>query len=206
MRTLGTIAVVLLAAVAATAPASANLIVNGSFESGSLGRLGAGSTDITGWTVTQGDVDYVGLGDWNMSDGVRNVDMEGSTNGAIAQDFSTVPGAQYSVEFDLSGNDYYNTLTKTLRVSAAAGSQQFTHTGPAQYNLPMTLTYVRETFLFTATASVTTLSFASDTYGDPDGYGPVIDNVVVSPVPEPGAAALVSMGGAAVVLGRRRRS
>ena len=60
----------LAAALLAAAPAGAqqggrgaNLLVNGSFESGAnpgFSRLlDKGSTEITGWTVTRGSIDYV---------------------------------------------------------------------------------------------------------------------------------------------------
>jgi hypothetical protein len=49
---------------------AANLIQNGSFETGTIdpgffATLGVGSTAITGWTVSQGTIDYLKEGECN---------------------------------------------------------------------------------------------------------------------------------------------
>jgi choice-of-anchor C domain-containing protein len=203
------------------ARAEANMLVNGSFEVGpALGGavlvdLAGGSTAITGWTVGGNFVDYCGPAVWNISNGIRNVDLDGnhnySDNGSISQSFATTIGQQYNVTFDLSGNPVYYPLIKKLLVTAGASSQVFSFDIGAIVPavLPVTLNYVSETFNFIATESLTTLSFTSLTYETGiTGYGPVIDNVVVegnnTPVPEPATFFLLGIGLAAAGIFQRR--
>src|SRR5947199_114896 len=53
-------------------------VVNGSFEDGpdpgGFTIYYAGATDIPGWTVTQGSIDYVGTY-WQPGDGARSIDL-----------------------------------------------------------------------------------------------------------------------------------
>lgn len=64
-----------LVTTAISAPATANLIVNGSFEiPGGGAYLGAGSTFIEGWVVTRDDVELSG----GCSDGQWCLDLDGS--------------------------------------------------------------------------------------------------------------------------------
>lgn len=172
---------------------ASNLLVNGSFEDGpSLGgspfiMLSSGSTAIVGWTVGDNGIDYAGAGTWNISDGVRNVDLDGSTgsndNGSISQTFATTAGQQYVVNFDLSGNPVYYPLIKQVEVSAGVDTQVFTYdVGSLNLNSnPLTISYTPETFLFTATGDSSTLTFRSLTYQTGyTSYGPIIDNVVLN--------------------------
>ena len=81
-----------LIALATTSPAfAATLITNGSFElgntSGAFSTVAAGGTDITGWTVDAGSVDYISSY-WAASDGVRSIDIAGSAIGALSQSFA----------------------------------------------------------------------------------------------------------------------
>lgn len=60
-------------------PAEANLLTNGSFETGpnpgSFTNFAAGSTAITGWTVsTPGNIDYIGSL-WVAANGSRSLDL-----------------------------------------------------------------------------------------------------------------------------------
>ena len=71
-----------------------NLIVNGSFEEGpdveSVVPLDEGSTAIKGWTVTRGQIDYIGTF-WKAADGKRSIDLHGSpVYGGLKQKFATV--------------------------------------------------------------------------------------------------------------------
>lgn len=175
----------------------ANLLVNGSFEEGpslgdsSLIMLSSGSTDIVGWTVGDNGIDYAGPGTWNISDGVRNIDLDGSKgsndNGAISQTFATTAGQQYIVNFDLSGNPASFPLIKQVEVSAGANTQVFTYDiGSLNLNSnPLTISYTPETFFFTATGDSSTLTFRSLTYQTGyTSYGSIIDNVVVNELPD----------------------
>lgn len=164
---------------------AANLIQNGSFEDGlnpgAFKSLSAPSTDITGWKVSQGAIDYIGTF-WQASEGVRSLDMNGpSIPGAIEQAFSTTPGTKYQVTFDLAGNYTAVPNTKTLRVSTGPGifaDFTFDATGKGPNNMG----WVSKSWEFTATGSSTTLLFSSLTSG---GAGPALDNVSVIALSDP---------------------
>jgi choice-of-anchor C domain-containing protein len=170
---------------------AANLIQNGSFETatvnpnpGSFLRTPAGSTAITGWTVSQGTIDYTGTY-WQASEGSRSLDLSGLNAGGIQQTFNTTIGETYRVTFDLAGNPDGNPTIKEMRVSAGGNSADFSFdiTGKSLSNMG----WVSNSWDFTATGTTTTLSFLNlaDT-----AYGPALDNVSVialSPpsIPEP---------------------
>src|SRR5262245_37683734 len=85
------------------ASSTANLLVNGSFEEGiDVGEfvpLNEGSTAIKGWTVTRGQIDYVGT-HWTAGEGKRSLDLHGSPGfGGVKQTFRTVQGQRYRVTF-----------------------------------------------------------------------------------------------------------
>jgi uncharacterized protein (TIGR03437 family) len=184
------VAITMMAAVPAQKLAGQNLIVNGSFEQGpnpgAFRNIPQGSTVITGWTVSVGNIDYVG-GLWTAEDGSRSIDLEGSggtcvlyTNcpGGIAQSFPTVAGQQYTVTFYLAGNVFGDPVVKTILFSAAGQSQSYTFdtTGFSAGNMG----WAQIIWNFTASDTTTTLEF--DSADDPPtGWGPVIDNVSVVP-------------------------
>lgn len=213
MRILGAAlaATVLLGGAANAAP-----FTNGSFEladsisNSTFVNYGTGSTGITGWTVTVGNVDLVSTNylnpDFVASDGVLSVDLNGSTAGAIAQTFDTVIGQSYHVSFDLNVNpyDYLAVPSKTVEVSVAGFTGDFVYIGtdhPVGQGGP----WNTHGFDFTAIGASSTLTFTSLVHS-PCCYGPEIDNVIVmaSGVPEPASWALM-IGGFGLVGGAMRR-
>lgn len=192
------------------APAGANLITNGSFENGNLPSpsgvsVFAGDTNITDWIVGGGGVDYIGTL-WQAADGTRSIDMDsgkdnrtGPFAGSLAQSFATTSGQLYAVDFELAGNPDGAPIIKTVAVSAAGQTQNFSFTNTVQTYSNMG--YLPQEFLFTANSSSTTLMFASLSG---TGYGPVIDNVVVNAVPEPASIMLVALILLPLMLIRRR--
>jgi choice-of-anchor C domain-containing protein len=171
---------------AVVTPAGANLLVNASFESPG-GGAGCGlriapSTEIPGWVVTRTNIHYCHSSVWQVSDGVRNIDLDGGTGfaGGIAQTFATVPGQIYKVSWDLAGNPGAGPTVKTMRIEAAGQGATFTFSiaGKSFTNMG----YIRPEWSFTANSTSTMLELYSLTA--PAGWGPVIDNVVVDvPVP-----------------------
>jgi len=174
-----------------------NLLVNGDFESGPDIRmacfpLNPGSTAITGWTVTRGQIDYQD-GMWQSSDR-RVVDLDGSPGfGGIAQTFQTVPGQSYRVTFDMAGDLGGAPQIKRMRVEAAGQSAEFTFdikrmpvqaagqsaefTFDAAGRSRENMGWVTRTWQFTATERQTTIEFFSlDAVGRL--AGPVIDNTM----------------------------
>lgn len=186
--------------------ASANLIVNGSFEESSLNPgstwsvLGGGNTSIEGWTTVGGGVDYFGTY-ITASDGLHSIDINNVTpNGGIAQTFATTVGWVYTVEFDMSANMAGGPSTKIMRVNAAGDSEDFEFDYVAAGSTQLDPAWERMSWTFTATSSSTNLWFEGITGGV---FGAALDNVVVTGVPTPGALAGFGMVG--LLATRRRR-
>lgn len=191
----------------ATSPAqAANLITNGSFENGNTGGAysteGAGSTNIFGWTVDSGSVDYISSY-WAASDGARSIDIAGSAIGSLSQSFATVAGNAYKVKFDLSSNPDLRGA-RDLLVSINGGAPiTFTHPGSTGKDAAG-MNWLNQSFTFLATGANTTLAFTTNGSAQ-NVYGPALDNVAVSGVPEPAAWGMLLAGFAFVGGSMRRR-
>lgn len=192
------------------AQARADLITNGGFtplQTGGPGftTLYAPSTAIPGWSVTASSVDWVGTYWQAPVAGQGSIDLDGSSvGGAISQTFGTSVGATYKVTFDLSGNPDGGPTVKLLTVSAASNSQNYTYTLSAS-NSEGNMLYRAESFVFTATGTSTTLTFASgDAAVGGTYYGPVVGNVSAAAVPLPSAFLLFGPGLAGLAAIRRR--
>ena len=163
-----------------------NLLVSGSFEEGpdltarASAPVSPGSTEITGWVVTRGGIDYTG-GEWEAADGVRSIDLEGSPGfGGIRQTFDTTPDQLYTVTFSLAGNpcDFMNPPEiKKVRVAAAADFEDFSFNVRGRSATDMGWT--TKTWSFRAKDTATTIELYSTGTG-PGWCGPAIDNVVVA--------------------------
>jgi choice-of-anchor C domain-containing protein len=199
------LAIAAIASVGLCTPASASLIVNGSFEAGlaSIGDFttlnGGDSTSITGWTVTGGQnaIDYIGTY-WQPADGSRSLDLNGLLPGGIKQTFSVVLGQTYQVSFEMAGNPAGGPVVKTLNgiVDVVTDGFTFDTTNTSLSNMgwkPMS-------FTFTATTTSETLDFESTTTANsnnptyPFAFGPALDNVSVTAVPEPSTWAMMILG------------
>ena len=169
-----------LLATLSLAPAApgANLIANGSFETGpspgALMPLGAGSTAISSWTVTRAGIDYAGTA-WTAAQGVRSIALNGADAGGIAQDFETLPHAIYTVRFYMAGDPGTLPNLKTLRVAAAGQSADFTADITGMWEWDPGWNW--HAWSFQANATTTTLEFLSTMTG---ATGPTIDSVTVA--------------------------
>ena len=191
--------------------AAANLLVNGSFETGPVAgsfiNLPGGNTSITGWTVTGEGIDYIGTL-WVAANGTHSLDLDGSVtstttppfvHGGIAQTFATTAGTSYTVTFDLAGNPFGAPTIKPLRLLAAGQQMDFTFdvTGKSAGNMG----WLPETWTFIANGASTTIEFRSLTVSPLTGFGPALDNVSVDAisvtppgVPEPASLLLFGFG------------
>lgn len=181
--------------------AQAITIVNGSFEQpaigGSFQNFGTGSTGITGWTVTAGNVDLVHGSYYPASLGDQSIDLNGQEPGAIAQTLATTIGVPVTIRFDMGANPENpgpDIEISRILVSAAGESQVFELFIGGDESSPH---WTRMSFTFTPIAATTTLEFASMITGE---AGPTLDNV-----PEPGSLLLVATSVLGLVaLGHRR--
>ena len=193
---------------------AANLIQNGSFENGGdpgvFQTINAGSTVITGWTVSQGSIDYIGTL-WQASNGSRSLDLSGENAGGIKQTFNTTVGKTYRVTFDLAGNTFTSPTIKDMRVSAGGSSADFSFdtTGKSNSNMG----WLSKSWDFTANSTTTTLEFIDLTNSI---AASALDNVSVialsppstpTPIPEPSSVlGLLSLGVLGISSALKRQS
>jgi choice-of-anchor C domain-containing protein len=191
-----------------TGSAYAGLIVNGSFEQGDFNscsngswcRLFNGATNLTGWVIGGVAVDWHNSAEMHFphtGDKVVDLNLDGGPGqtGTISQSFATTPGAQYLLEFFLSGPEpSFNSGFPDPRevVVDIAGVHMFFST-PASLNT--NIQWGDEQLLFTAQGTTTTLTFSSP--NDVGYWGPVLDDVsvnAVNAVPEPSSIGLLFTG------------
>lgn len=213
-RWLAAIAAFSLATAAQAAP-----FQNGSFDVGAPATfvfdIPAGSTQIPGWTVSVGTVDWI-TNNWVSSQGTSSLDLVGSfAVGGVAQTFDTVPGTTYVVAFDLAGNPGGPPVVKPLAVTVNGVTSNFTFDTTGRSGAAMGWT--RQTITFTATGTSTTIAFVSDVTGTGTNAGAALDNVTITAqgaapaaaeIPLPwahvGAALLVLLGAAGLARRGRR--
>jgi choice-of-anchor C domain-containing protein len=169
----------LVAALAFASPAArADVLANGSFETGTdpgaAASLPAGSTAIAGWRVTRGGVRYVGT-QWNAAQGARSVALNGADAGGIAQTFATQRHAQYTMRLYMAGDVGTLPNVKTMAATAAGQRADFSAdlTGMWEWDPGWDL----RTLTFTAVADSTTLELFSTMAGT---TGPAVDSVSVT--------------------------
>lgn len=161
---------------------SRNILANWNFadpplSSGSL-TVTAGSSVITGWDVTSGDVDLVAsseVSNGGTLNGVPNqaVDLNGSGPGAISQTFPTTPGYTYTGDyffFSAANPTVPVVKTATLTVGGTSTAISYDSSTPNGWQ--------QKSFSFKATGSMSTIAFASTT---PGADGPLIGLVEVYP-------------------------
>ena len=145
-------------------PPPAMLIANGSFELGvnpgtSADVSGPDSTTITGWTVENASVDYIGTR-WVAADGVRCLDLSGTDAATISQMVEGLaPGQYYRLSFSMAANPEVAPFAARLRASIGGTSEEFSF-GP-QNGSVSNLGWVQKSLGFTATATTLKLSFQS---------------------------------------------
>lgn len=153
-----------------------------------------------GWVVSGGTVDLIGnpgFFDFLPGNG-RYVDLDGSSSqaGEFHKDLSLTAGLQYTLAFDLAGNQ---------RGSVENVNVNF---GSAVDNLTVNSSdgFSNHTLLFTpSTTGIYSLIFQN---AGGDNVGALLDNVSVSAVPEPETYAmlLAGLGLLGFMAGRRKES
>lgn len=143
--------------------------------------LPPGAKTIIGWTVGgPGDgVDWLVAPPFPADTGIHGVDLQHFTNSSIATVIPTVVGAKYELSFSTIG---YPGTGNTGSVSAGSlVNQPFA----AEFSVDGQ-TFTPLSFQFTATGPNTTVQFNGTGIQSPvTSFGPVVDSVSVSAVPEP---------------------
>jgi choice-of-anchor C domain-containing protein len=192
--------------------ARAELIVNGGFELPDAGVtfVGRNSGDNfggNGWTVDLGEVDHVG-GFWQAAVGAQSLDLNGSNAGAVYQDLATTPGQKYLIRFALAGNPFGEDDKRLEILWDDAQIADIVFDQNTQTSTDMGWLYKEVTAV--AVDSSTRLTFHSLTgamngnQGFQTYYGPAIDDVSVTAVPEPTGLALAIAGFAGAVISLHR--
>lgn len=193
---------VLAACSTAAAPAHANLIVNPSFEEGDFGgslsfrRLDAGSDALTGWTIGGIAVDWhnsVEMRFPHSGDKVIDLHLDGAagTQGTLSQSFSTTAGQVYELSFFLAGPGGNFGFPDPRSVVVDLAGMQQTFSSPA--SLHTDIQWFNHKMRFTAVSTTTMLTFSSPQNGV-GFWGPLLDDVSVTAVPEPGSLVLAALG------------
>ena len=188
-RMKSTLLAVGLCGLAFTGQVNAATFQNGSFEDGtsppttSYQHLYSGATDITGWVVTSGLIDWAGR-PYNPKDGSLSVEL--STGSSIVQTFDTVPGQSYIVTFSLRP---WVAVTTPVNVDVTLGGSTY----QALISSGADVKWYDYSATLTASSLSSMLTFTSR-YGDP-----FLDAVSVAAVPEPstfiaGTLALLPFG------------
>lgn len=183
-----TSSVVLLLPGSIAAAQGSILIANDSFEVGTCQIpfqlvVAPDATSIPGWDVFLGDVHWTCNNDyWESFDGIRDIDLDGAPGhaGGIQQTFPTQVGATYEVTFYMAANNHAGPAVKTMQVSVASVTQDFSFdsTGIPPFGLTAS-DWQEHTLAFTAESTMTTVAFRSTTGS---GWGPTVDKVSVEMV------------------------
>lgn len=209
MRTL----IALIAAATITTGAQAVTLINGSFESGaaipggSVNVAANDTTTVTGWRALNANIDYVSSSVWDAAAGSRSIDLAGTAAGGILQRINGfTPGEQYKVVFSMSANPFGANGNYLATLSVTGGvAQTFTYVKTAA-NSPTNMLYQRFTYLFTASSALQNIQFrANNTALARNGFGPVIDRVGISLVPEPASWTMLIAGFGMIGFAMRRR-
>jgi hypothetical protein len=206
---LSRIALLSAAAFVATS-ASAQIVQNGSFESftGAFGsdngaQLIGTSTTLTGWTVIGGEIAVLkDVNRYNLtpSDGANFLDLAGYSNGGFPKGITQVlnglsAGQTYTLSLDLGIRNGAcvnggNNCRGPIQVSAsiAGTSETFTHSSAVDGNV-----WDRFSSNFVANDSNALLTIQGLSLPAGNQYIG-LDNVSISPIPEPASFALLLAG------------
>jgi len=185
--------------------ASANLIVNGSFEEPVIAAgfvvFNSVGQGIPGWTITSNDVDIdrnnvLGT-NIEAHDGSQWIDLNGFSRGIIAQFFDTVVGQGYALRFFYADNPFNNTEGVEKTGNFTVRDDSFALIAQGEFSHSTTTGAGADWFdsgiiQFVAASASTRLAFSGDL--DSGSVGVYLDSVSVTAVPEPATLSLIGLG------------
>ena len=185
--------------VAGASTAQAAVVFSDDFNADTLGLNYTGF--VNGWTVSDGTVDLIGTGFFDLHPGNGNyVDLDGSTGnaGVLTQSLSLTAGVTYTASFSLGGSNRGDTNLVDVMFGTSLSNFTLLSADPL----------ATQSISFTPGSDGTyTLSFSN---GGGDNLGAILDNVMVStpaiPEPETYALMLAGLGLMAAVARRRRKA
>ena len=200
----------------ATSP-QANLLTNGSFESGAFVNQGndtmslaPGSTVITGSTVVTDTTAWIGPTNpfgLSASNGSFFLDLTnyqlGPPFAGMSQTIATIPGATYSLSFDLGSSTFWG-RPDSISASAAGTLQTFTSPATGGNNdwqsvlMQFVATSTTTTVLLQGASGINYIGLDNVDVEFVSGPGPI-------PIPEPTTLALLGLGLASLAVARPRK-
>src|SRR5688572_9870483 len=155
-------AMVALASAPATQAATVELLTNGGFDDigaatpeswGGLTYYAGGPAVLPGWTVEAGSVDLTDTNSvWGpAANGQYSLDINGWSQGTIAQSFATILGRLYTVSFAFSRNPANAPFNASATVSAGGESLNVTALGDGSFGSLSNMGWERGAFTFEGT-------------------------------------------------------
>jgi hypothetical protein len=189
--------IVLAGLLAGACSANAQIVFSDTFDADTQGLNKA--SFLGGWSVSDGTVDVVGTGFFDLYPGNGNyVDLDGSTGnaGVFSKALDLTAGVTYTASFFLGGSRRGDSNLVDVDFGSSLASFTLASSDPL----------AERSIAFTPGSSGSySLSFAN---AGGDNLGAILDNVVVSTavIPEPETYALMLAGlGAVAFVSRRRR-
>ncbi len=176
------------------------------------------SADIDAWDIgvratswTEG-LNYGVVPVPTAADGSRWLNLPNLNSKASQTVTDTVNGQQYQVDFSYSVlrvNGDLDDFSIEFTVNVDGGASEFSFTGnesdfvtnQAGNEVP---SVSLGSFVFTADNDGTLLEIESLVDSETDDQGLIVDNLTITPIPEPSSAALLGLGGLALILRRRK--
>lgn len=179
----------------------ANLITNGSFESGIYAppsndtmSLGVGATNITGWTAISDVIAWIGPSNpWSLTASTGDFFLDltdyafGAPFGGVSQTISTTPGQAYQLSFDLGSSNRWGRPSAIL---ASANSTSAIFTGALTGGISDWENFILP---FTASSTSTIIFLTGNVGKNYIGLDNVAVNAITS-VPEPASMLLMLSG------------
>lgn len=195
----------------------AQIVLNGSFETpvvtgndGNFETYAEGSTTITGWTVGENGVNLFSYPLYGKDvagrDGDQAVQLNGGVqngNGSISQDIATTIGQEYEISFLFSANPFAN-AGDTFNGTVFFGADSYDFSFTVASTDISSFTFVLGSFNSFATSTTTSLAFVQTSGPSGSDQALVIDNVVVTAVPEPSTYLMLGLGLGSLFFLRRR--